>query len=247
MEWLLSFAGCFVTPLVILLVLLLGGWILYSQTTGAKKHRQARQSKLNDLRKRGITAPAVILSAKNGIVDTRSGNRLMHMTLDVEVHPEGRAKFQAAFKDWLPVGRHFVSWGDRPEEVGKKIWVTYNPNDLTEILFEYHDKERKYKLGYPAFAKLEKRNAEIEKTGEEAIAAILETEDLELVHSYEKEMKTVMRLKLAVTPKVGEPFDAETQASFLNSALHKYTVGKKVIVKFNSQDRTQVALIRSMG
>ncbi|MBN8657751.1 MAG: hypothetical protein J0M11_18615 [Anaerolineae bacterium] len=247
MEWLVSLAGCFTVPIITLLGLLLGGWILYSNTTGAKKYQQERLSKLKDLRNRGVTAPAVILSAKNGIVDTRRGDRLMHMTLEVEIQPEGGSTFKTTFKDWLPVGRPFVSWGDRPEEVGKKIWVTYNPNDVNEIMFEYHDKERKYMLGYPAFAKLEKRNAEIEKTGEEAIATILETEDLELVHSYEKEMKTVMRVKLAVTPKTGEPFDAETQASFVNSALHKYAVGKKVIVKFNPQDRTQVAIIRSMG
>ncbi len=247
MEWLASLAGCFTVPIITLLGLLLGGWILYSNTTGAKKYQQERQSKLKDLRQRGVTAPAVILSAKNGIVDTRRGGRLMHMTLEVEIEPEGQEKFKTTFKDWLPVGRNFVTWGDRPEEVGKKIWVTYNPNDLSEISFEYHDTERKYKLGYPAFAKLEKRNAEIEKTGEEAIATILETEDLELVHSYEKEVKTVMRLKLAVTPKTGEPYDAETQASFANSALHKYSVGKKVIVKFNPQDRTQVAIVRSMG
>ncbi len=246
MEWLESLAGSFTKPLVTLL-LLLGVWILYSKSTGSKKYQQERSSKLKELRKSGITAPAVILSAKNGIVDSRRGDRLMHMTLEVEIQPQGGSTLKTTFKDWLPVGRHFVTWGDRPEEVGKKILVTYNPNDLNEIFFEYHDKERKYKLGYPAFAKLEKRNAEIEKTGEEAIATILETEDLELVHSYEKEVKTVMRVKLAVTPKAGEPFNAETQASFANSALHKYAVGKKVIVKFNPQDRTQVAIVRSMG
>ncbi len=247
MEWLVSLLGSFTKPIVILLTLLLGGWIIYSNTTGSKKFQQERLSKIKDLRKSGITAPAVILSAKNGIVDSRRGDRLMHMTLEVEIQPEGGLAFKTTFKDWLPVGRHFVTWGDRPEEVEKKIWVTYNPNDLNEIFFEYHDKERKYKLGYPAFAKLEKRNAEIEITGEEAIATILETEDLELVHSYEKEVKTVMRVKLVVTPKVGEPFNAETQASFANSALHKYAVGKKLIVKFNPQDRTQVAIVRSMG
>ena len=199
--------------------------------------------KLKDLRKRGITAPATIVSAKNGIVNSGSGNRLMQMTLEVEVQPEGRSKFVATFKDWLPVGRHFVSWGDRPEEVGKKIWVTYNPEDVTEMLFEYHDKDRKYYLGYPAFAKLEKQNIVIRKTGEEAIATILEVEDLELVHSYHKEMKSVLRLKLEVFPKAGEPFQAEVQNTFMNAGLHKYTVGKKVTVKFNPQDKTQVALV----
>ncbi|MBL8092022.1 MAG: hypothetical protein JNJ43_16925 [Anaerolineales bacterium] len=245
MESLLSLVGCFATPLILLVSLVIGGWIVYTNLTGNKKYSQERQSKLSDLRKRGITAPATIVSAKNGIVNTRGGSRLMLMTLEVEVQPEGRSKFVTTFKDWLPVGRQFVSWGDRHEEVGQKIWVTYNPNDLNEILFEHYDKDRKYFLGYPAFAKLEKRNAEIRNTGEEAIATILETEDLELVHSYEKEMRTVLRVKLEVTPKIGEPYQAEAQNSFLNASLHKYTVGKKVYVKFNPQDKTQVALIRS--
>jgi len=210
MESLLGLLGCFATPVILLLALLVGGWIIYSQMTGAKKYQSQRQTKLSDLRKRGITAPATILSAKNGIVKTHG---------------------------------MFVSWGDRPEEVGNKIWVTYNLNDVTEMLFEYHDKDRKYYLGYPAFAKLEKQNIVIRKTGEEAIATILEVEDLELVHSYHKEMKSVLRLKLEVTPKAGEPFQAEAQNTFMNSGLHKYTVGKTVTVKFNSQDKTQVALV----
>ena len=243
MESLLGLLGCFATPVILLLALLVGGWIIYSQMTGAKKYQSQRQTKLSDLRKRGITAPATILSAKNGIVKTHGSDRLMHMTLEVEVQPDGRSKFQTTFKDWLPVGRMFVSWGDRPEEVGNKIWVTYNLNDVTEMLFEYHDKDRKYYLGYPAFAKLEKQNIVIRKTGEEAIATILEVEDLELVHSYHKEMKSVLRLKLEVTPKAGEPFQAEAQNTFMNSGLHKYTVGKTVTVKFNPQDKTQVALV----
>lgn len=239
MESLLSFAGCFTTSLVIVLILIVGGWIFYSN----KNHRQGKQTKLKELRTRGVTAPATIISAKNGIVNSGSGDRLMLMTLEVEVEPEGRSKFQTTFKDWLPVGRQFVSWGDRPEEVGKKIWVTYNPNDVTEMLFEHHDKDRKYYLGYPAFAKLEKQNIVVRNTGEEAIATILEVEDLELVHSYHKEMKSVLRLKLEVTPKAGEPFQAEAQNTFMNAGLHKYTVGKTVTVKFNPQDKTQVALV----
>ena len=243
MDFLSFFAVLFASPLVVVVIVVMGGWIFYSKTVGAKNHRQKKQAGLKDLRKRGITAPATVISAKNGIVNSSSGERLMYMTLEVEVQPEGRSKFVTTFKDWLPVGRHFVSWGDRPEEVGKKIWVTYNPDDVVEMLFEHHDKDRKYYLGYPAFAKLEKQNIVIRKTGEEATATILEVEDLELVHSYHKEMKSVLRLKLEVAPKSGELFHAEAQNTFMNAGLHKYTVGKKVTVKFNPQDKTQVALV----
>lgn len=242
MESLLGLLGCFATPVILFLALLVGGWIVYSQMTGGKKYQTQRQTELKELRKRGITAPATILSAKNGIVKTQ-GERLMHMTLEVEVQPEGRSKIQTTFKDWLPVARPFVTWGDRPEEVGKKIWVTYNPNDITEIMFEYYDKNRKFYLEYPAFVKLNKRNDDIRRTGIEAIATILEIEDLDIVHSNEKEMRAVMRVKLEVTPKDGEPFQAETQNSFLKAGLHKYTVGTKLNVKYNPQDKSQVALV----
>mgnify|MGYP007067736060 CR=1 FL=1 len=242
MESLLGLLGCFATPVFLLFAFLVVVWIIYSQMTGAKKHQTQRQTELKELRKRGITAPATILSAKNGIVKTY-GERLMHMTLEVEVQPEGRSKFVTTFKDWLPVGRQFVSWGDRHEEVGNKIWVTYNPNDISEIMYEYHDKDRKFHLEYPAFVKLNKRNDEIRRTGIEAVATILEIEDLDIVHSYEREMRAVMRVKLEVTPTDGEPFQAETQNSFLKAGLHKYTVGTKLNVKYNPQDKSQVALV----
>lgn len=243
MESLLSLAGCFALPTSFLFLLVMGGLIYYFNTYRTKTIHANKQTGLKELRARGVTAPATVLSAKNGIVNTGGGTRLMHMTLEVEVKPEGRPKFVTTFKDWLPVGRPFVSWGDRPEEVGKKIWVTYNPNDVNEILFEHYDKDHKHYLGYPAFIKIEKQNIIIRKTGEEAMATILEIEDLDIVHSYEKEMRAVMRLKLEVTPKTGEPFQAEAQNSFLRSGLHKYTVGKPITVKFNPQDKTQVAIV----
>ena len=243
MESLLGLLGCFATPVILLLALLIGGWIVYTNLTGNKKYSQEHQTKLIALRKRGITAPATILSAKNGIVNRRGSVSRMIMTLEVEVQPEGRSKFVTTFKDWLPVGRQFVSWGDRHEEVGNKIWVTYNPNDISEIMYEYHDKDRKFHLEYPAFVKLNKRNDEIRRTGIEAVATILEIEDLDIVHSYEREMRAVMRVKLEVTPTDGEPFQAETQNSFMKTGLHRYTVGTKLNVKYNPQDKSQVALV----
>lgn len=243
MDSLLSLVGCFTLPSSFLFILAMGGLIYYFNIYRAKTLRGNKQARLKELRARGITAPAIVISAKNGTVNSYSGNRRMKMTLEVEVEPEGRSKFITTFKDWLPVARPFVTWGDRPEEVGKKIWVTYNPNDVAEILFEHYDKDHKHYLGYPAFLKIEKQNITIRKTGEEAIATILEIEDLDIVHSYEKEMRAVMRLKLEVTPKTGEPFQAEAQNSFLRSGLHKYTVGKPITVKYNPQDKTQVAII----
>jgi hypothetical protein len=243
MENLLGLLGCFAAPVILFLALLAVGWIIYSQKTSAKKHQSERRIQLNDLRKRGITAPATVLSAKNGIVKEAGAERLMHMTLEVDVQPEGRSKFQATFKDWISVARPFVTWGDRPEEVGQKIWVTYNLNDINEIMFDHYDKNHRHHLYHPAFVQLNNRNDEIRRTGIGAVATILEIEDMDIVHSYEREMRAVMRVKLEVTPKDGEPYQAETQNSFMKAGLHKYTVGTKLNVKYNPQDKSQVALV----
>lgn len=81
----------------------------------------------------------------------------------------------------------------------------------------------------------------------EAVAVILEAEDLQITNVVERDHlhQTIMWLKLEITPPAGEPFLAETQSLFSNSSLPKYQAGKMVKVKFNPQDRTQVALIGS--
>jgi hypothetical protein len=247
MELLLSFAGCLSIPITAVLVILLAIWVVRLNQQSSKDYNRARQERANALRKKGLTAPAVIISAKNGIVQGSKNNQRMLRTFEVEVQPEGRPFFQTTFKDYVAAGSTYTTWGDRPEDIGKIIWITYNPDDIKEIMFEYYDKDRKYILGRPHFDKLEKRNKIIRETGEEALATILEVEDLELTNIVEREylFQTIMRLKLEVTQNNGSHYQAETQASFSNASMHKYAVGKKVYVKFNALDKTQVALLRS--
>ncbi len=247
MDLLLSFAFCFAAPIVVALVVLFAVWIIRSNKQSTQNYNRERQERANDLHKKGITAPAIIISAKNGIVQGSKNNQRMLRTFEVEVKPEGHSVFQTTFKDYVAVGNTYTTWGDRPEDVGKTIWVTYNPNDVTEIMFEYYDKDRKYILGRPDFDKLEKRNKGIRETGEEALATILEVQDLELTNIVEREylFQTIMRLKLEVIQNNGLHYQAEAQALFSNASMHKYTVGKKVYVKLNPLDKTQIALDRS--
>lgn len=248
METLLGFAGFLALPIGLVVAVLFAIWIIKANARDNKKYKQETQERANQLRAKGITAPAVIISAKNGIVQGAKNNQRMLVTFEVEVQPEGRPAFQTTFKDLVPVGSSYSTWGDRPQDVGRKIWVTYDPNDITQIMFEYYDEKRKYMLGRPAFDQMEKRNKSIRETGEEAVGTILETEDLEITNVIERDhlQQTIMRVKLEIVPQNGQPYKAETQALFVNASLPKYQKGKKVIVKFNPQDRTQVALIRSM-
>lgn len=245
MDLLLSFAGCLSVPIAGVLVVLLAVWIIRANARDTQSYKQERQTNADELRAKGITAPAVIISAKNGVVQGAKNNQRMLVTFEIEVQPEGRPAFKTTFKDLVPVGSSYSSWGDRPQDVGRKIWVTYDPNDITQIMFEYYDEKRKYMLGRPAFDQLEKRNKIIRETGNEAVGVVLETEDLEITNMVEREhlQQTIMRLKLEIMPQNGQPYQAETQALFANASLHKYQNGKKVIVKFDPQDRTQVALI----
>lgn len=241
MEMLLSFAGCVALLIVFAILIAIIVWLARSNMQASNKFDQTRQAKLDELRKRGITAPAVVITSRVGGKDGHT----MQVKFEIEVQPEGQPAFRAAFEDWLNAGSNFQANRDRPEDVGKKIWVTYNPDDLSEMMFEHYDYAHKYLLGRPKFNEIANRDEKLRKTGEEAIALILEIEDLDLTDDIEREQlqKTILRLKLEISPKIGEPYQAETQAMFVNSGLHKYTVGKKVVVKFNPKDKMQVALI----
>lgn len=241
MELFLSAIGCFVLLAAFAIGVAIIVWLVRSNMQHSDKFDQARQTKLNQLRSRGITAPAVVITSRVGGKDGHT----MQVKFEIEVQPEGQPAFCTAFEDWLNAGGDFQANHDRPEDVGKKIWVTYNPSNPSEMMFEHYDYAHKYIIGRPKFNEIEKQNARVRKTGKEAAAIILEVEDLELTDDVEKNQlqKTIMRLKLEVMPDGGRSYHAETQAMFMNSGLHKYTVGKKVIVKFNPQEITQVALV----
>jgi hypothetical protein len=246
---LLSLLGCFAIPILVVIVIVLVVLFIWMLKRNAQKFKQQRQEKITALRKKGVTAPAVIHSARNGVAQGPNNDLRLQVTFDVEVQPEGRSTFQTKFTDWLEISQYegFMAGADRPKDVGRKIWVTYDPNDLTQIMFEYYDEDRKYRVGRPIFEQMERRNKSIRETGREALALVLEAEDLELANLIEKDhlQQTIMRLKLEITPENQESYKAETQALIANASLPKYAVGKKVYIKFNPQDRTQVALLRS--
>lgn len=228
-----------------LIVLAVIGLNLY----GSRRRNQQDQARKDEIRKKGVMAPAVVISAKNGIMrGPKNGSQKMFIKYHVEVQPEGRPVFEAEFQDWVSIGLGpSSSLGYRKEDVGRKIWVTYDPNDTSQVIFEHYDSNHNYIIYRSAFERMEQRNKEIRQTGEEAPAVILEAEDMKITNPVERDhlQQTIMRLKLEITPKNDSVYLAETQGLFANTSLDKYSVGKKVYVKFNLQDKTQVALVRS--
>lgn len=247
MEGLLDFFNNLNYPLRFLMLTAIVALLFWLQHQRRVLLRQQRKDLRNEIGRSAVMAPAVVLSARNGIVK----NRRMWVTFTVEVQPEGRPAFQATFKDWVLLQkRGFVSWGERHEEVGQKIWVTYNVNDPTEMILEHYDVDHRVLMGQKAFEKIYERNKIIRETGEEAEALILEAEDLDLHGRLEKEFNLAkghyMRYKVEVFPKAGSPYFAEFQSLIKPSSLPKFEVGKKCYVKFDPQDRSQVCLSRAM-
>ena len=241
MESLLGLLGCFALPIgfvITLIVVILVFWLNKQSSSFLRQQREDRRSEIGS---NAVMAPAVVLSARNGIVQRSR----MWMTFEVEVQPEGQNPFNATFQDWVLLRKkHFVSWGERKEEIGQRIWVTYDANDPTKMIFEHYDVDHRVLMEQKAFEKIYERNKIIRETGEEAEALILEAEDLDLHGRLEKEFNLAkghyMRYKVEVFPKAGSSYFAEFQSLIKPSSLPKFEIGKKCYVKFDPIKRSRL-------
>jgi hypothetical protein len=226
-------------------------WVISSIIDG--RIRDKRQARKVALRKRGVTTPAVIVSARRNMFTLRppgTASNERKLIFEVDVQREGHPPFRTTFQDWVREFNFTYINMQRMDIVGSKVWVTYDPNNPSDMFFEYFDKDREKVLAAnewnerrAAFERLNKENQALFKTGVEAPAVILEAEDLDLAHQFDK--AKVMRLKLEVMPKLGSPYQAETQAMIAEASLEKYSPGKKVIIKYDPRDSTRVTLFRS--
>jgi hypothetical protein len=55
---------------------------------------------------------------------------------------------------------------------------------------------------------------------------------------------STFRLTLLVTPRVGQPFQAESQAAISDESREKYAAGKNVHVFYDPSNTAQVAISR---
>ncbi len=229
-------------------VLLFVGWII----SGVMDNRlnDKREAQNNALRKRGVTSPAVVVSARKNMSRSPFGRKEIRIDYEVDVQPQGQPSFRQSFQNWTTKTSFTAINNQLVDEVGRRIWVTYDPNDKKQMIFEYYDSEREKILAQKewnsrraSFEKQEKQNQALRNDGEEAVATILEAEDLGLAYQWENAVS--MRLKFEVTPKSGSSFHAETQGLIGTASLEKYSVGKKVYVKFDPREPARVAMLRS--
>jgi len=187
--------------------------------------------------KTGVPASAVII----GIQDTGvTMNESPQVRLTLQVTPMGRPPFQAIATTF--VGRLQVGM----ITPGASVSVRYDPNDITKVAIE--------SLGAPAansgnFAAIQSAlqaqdqyYEQLRKTGEEAPAKILTVSDMNMRVG---DNGAMYRLTFEVTPQIGEPFKAETQAAIIDTSREKYSAGKKVYVRYDPNNKAQVALDRA--
>lgn len=244
MEW-MGFLGFFAFCIGALAFPITLVVIYFAIKNNLKAHADRRELTLH-----GVSAPAVILSAWNNYASgggKYSRSTTAHVTFEVEVQPSGQTPFKAKFKDTLSIkeGEWFIM-GPRKEEVGKKIWVAYDPNNLKRMVIDHFDSNHEFMSKRRAFEKRENVLQTVFKTGEDATAEILEVEDLELSYNIEKDSSKILQLKLRVYPKSGASYEAETVGLFMNTGLHKYTVGKKITVKIDRADKYKVVLVGAL-
>jgi hypothetical protein len=186
--------------------------------------------------KSGVSAPAVILAVADTGVTL---NYSPQVRLTLQVTPAGRPPFQAVATTF--VGRVQIGM----IVPGASVTVRYDPNDISKVAIE--------SIGSPAMGSAnvaavqsamqvqDQYYAELRRKGEEAKAKILTVEDMNIRVEGGGSM---FRLTFEVTPRIGAPFSAETQAAIADASREKYSAGKTVYVRYDPDNKAQVALDR---
>jgi hypothetical protein len=194
-------------------------------------------SQNSGLLKNGVSAPAVIISVEDTGVTM---NYSPQVRLTLQVTPADRPPFQAVATTF--VGRMQVGM----IVPGASVTVRYDPNDISKVAIE--------SVGTPsmnpasvaavqaAVLKQEEYYKQLRERGEEARAKILTVEDSNI---HVEGGGSILRFKMEVMPRLGDPFQAETQAAVADASRDKYAAGKMVYVFYDPANKAQVALDRA--
>lgn len=212
------------------------GWVVSGMLDN--KRQEKKSADLAALREHGILAPAMVISARDGMDRNVLGRKERQIKYEVDVMPEGRAAFRQSFVHWTEKRGYTAIAGQLVGEAGRKIWVTYDPNEPSRIVFEHYDEEHAKLVEQQdlenrrrEFNKRTEGNEELKKTGEQATAIIIGVDDLNL--PYPLKNSRAVRLYFDVMPRSGSVFRAEANVLIGDVALEKYSVGKTVYVRFD--------------
>lgn len=194
----------------------------------------------------GVLAPAVIVSAKR-VVSWGGLNRRDHswhlIDFEVDVFSEGIPSFRTRFRNEI-YRPSFVRANNEEmlKEHGRKVWVTYDPKNPQRAYLDHYDedhetamKDREINGRRAAFNKLTEGNEDLKIRGEQAEAIITRVDDLGL--PFPSKNSRAVHIYFEVIPNVGGiPFQAEGDVLIGDAAVKKYSVGKKVFVRFDPQN-----------
>jgi len=229
------FAGASVLVTVLILVcsglftvVMLGGmgFIMYKAFGSTFKSMAGNKAVLQT----GVSAPATILSVEDTGVTM---NYSPQARLTLQVTPADRAPFQAVATTFI--GRMQIGM----IIPGATVMVRYDPNDISKVAIE--------SIGAPssiqsAMLAQDQYYEQLRKTGEEAEAIILSVQDTGMRVEGGGSLR---RFKFEVTSRFDGTFEAETQAAIADASRDKYSVGKKVYVRYDRANKAQVALDRA--
>jgi len=221
--------------------------------TNEKNERNSR--KLAIYESGGILAPAVILSARRvrswrgvGSGVGKTSKPPYHLVdFEAEVKPDGGVPFRVKFSDQV-VRREYSDFSpELPSEQGQKIWVVYDPKDTSRAYLDHYDtdhesamKERETDIRRYQFNQLTEGNDALKANGIPAEAVIARVDDLNLPYPWKK--ARAMHIYFDVMPKNGFTFQSEGDFLIGDGAGEKYSVGKKIYVRYDQQNPKRVAL-----
>lgn len=255
-NWITILCICgFSLPFIIGIVLLFRAMSPVAKEIISKREFEKDErdiNKLSILDNGGVLAPAVILSAKR--VMSWGGSRNNHtkdtnhlIDFEAEVSPNGEPSFHTSFREEImPNGYHIVD-NEMISEHGKKIWVTYDPKDISKAYLDHYEEEHEAEmkahgmnLRLALFFRLSERNDYLNKSGEQAEAVITRLDDVNL--NYPMVKSRGIRFYLDVKPKSGAVYQAEVKALIPETSLQKYSVGKTIYIRYDPLKPERVIL-----
>lgn len=218
-------------------------YVASSLWRGRANRKQARKDA--DLRARGVLAPAVVVSARTHTSRKSVDGEYIKIKYVADVYPQGGQPFRAEFVHWSERHHYTAIMGEMVGEAGKQIWVTFDPSEPTDMMFEYDEEQRirrwqeaDLQARRSAFEAAAKPLEKLRDRGAEAHALIVHVEDLQIAYPGTNGM--ALQFHVDVTPNGGAPYRTVVPAIVATASLPKYSVGRQVYVRFDPQDPRRV-------
>lgn len=229
--------------IVLVMILDIIGFVASSLWRGRSNRKQARNDA--ELRARGALAPAVVVSATTHGGRKSVDGEYLKIRYTADVYPQGAAPFRAEFVHWSHRRNYTAIMGEIVGEAGKQIWVTFDPSNPADMIFEYDEQERvarwheaDLQARRAAFEAAAKPLEKLRDRGAEAHAVIVHVEDLQIPYPGTNAM--ALQFHIDVTRPGGAPYRAVVPAIVSMASLSKYSVGRPSFVRFDERDPRRV-------